>query len=276
MTVEISKTGATIQSVKSEKGTEFIWQGDERIWAGRTPILFPICGGLKEDKYTYKGKEYTLQKHGFIRFCEFDTEEITDTKAVLVFKSNDDTKKSYPFDFEFRTAFELSGNELKVSYITKNTSDDDMYFSVGAHEGYNCPEGIEEYDVIFEESETLNSYQADGNLITDKTICVMENDKVLPLKCEYFAIDALVFRNLNSRSVKLSHRHSSKSIEVSFPKHNYFLLWTKPSGEYICIEPWCGFPDVVGSDYDITHKEGIIKIAGNEEHIASHTIKFTE
>ena len=34
--------------------------------------MFPICGGLKDDKYVHNGKEYTLKKHGFARHSKFE------------------------------------------------------------------------------------------------------------------------------------------------------------------------------------------------------------
>lgn len=34
---------------------------------GGIPILFPICGNLPNNIYTYKGNEYTLKQHGFAR-----------------------------------------------------------------------------------------------------------------------------------------------------------------------------------------------------------------
>ena len=35
-------------------GTEKIWIADPDVWAMHAPIMFPICGGLKDDKYIYK------------------------------------------------------------------------------------------------------------------------------------------------------------------------------------------------------------------------------
>lgn len=110
--VAISTLGAAIQSITGKNGTEFLWYGDEMIWAGKAPILFPICGGLKEDKYIYEGKEYKLGKHGFARFLEYKTEAVSDARAVFLLKSDCETKKSCPFDFEFRAVFELLGNRL--------------------------------------------------------------------------------------------------------------------------------------------------------------------
>ena len=35
--------------------------------------------------------------------------------------------------------------------VVENLSDKEMYFSIGAHEGYSCPEGIEDYEIKFDE-----------------------------------------------------------------------------------------------------------------------------
>ena len=70
ITAVISTRGAELKSVV-KNGREFIWEGDPNVWAGQAPLLFPICGGLKDDKYVLGGNEYTLEKHGFARFKEF-------------------------------------------------------------------------------------------------------------------------------------------------------------------------------------------------------------
>ena len=71
LTVEISSLGAELQSVKYND-KEYLWHGDPAVWGKRAPVLFPICGGLKENKYVYEGKEYTLFKHGFSPTFTYD------------------------------------------------------------------------------------------------------------------------------------------------------------------------------------------------------------
>lgn len=268
----ISTHGAEIQSVKKD-GKEFIWEGDPAVWSGRSPVLFPICGGLKEDKYTYSGKEYSLKKHGFARHSEFETEEITESRAVFLLKSSAETKRDYPFDFEFRVSYTLSENEITVEYAVKNTGDSNLYYSVGAHEAYACPEGIEEYSVLFDGEENLVSSVLNGNLLSETTVSVGENIRELPLKYEFFKVDALVFLDVKSRRVSLLHK-GEKVVDVEFGDMDYLLLWTKPNGKYICIEPWCGVPDFEGSSFDITKKRGIIEVAPNSINKKIHTLKF--
>lgn len=273
LTCEISTLGAELKSVK-KGGKEFIWQGDKKYWTGSAPILFPICGGVMDDKYTYQGKEYTLYKHGFARNSEFEVAEASAEKAVFLLKSSDATRAQYPFDFEFKVTFSLCGNKLVVDYETKNLTDGEMLYAVGAHEAYACPEGIEEYSVVFEEEENFEASTLFGNLLGLDTTPVIPRGRELPLKTEYFAIDALVFLNLKSRCAELVNRKSGDRIKLSYPEHDYFLIWQKPGAGYICLEPWCCTPDFVNSNQRFEDKLGMIKLGKGESDKRSHTIEF--
>ena len=66
MTVDIDTNGAEIRRI-IVNGEDRLWNGDPAVWHGTAPVLFPMCGGLRDDKFTHCGKEYTLQKHGFAR-----------------------------------------------------------------------------------------------------------------------------------------------------------------------------------------------------------------
>ncbi|MCQ2387832.1 MAG: hypothetical protein MJ066_05260, partial [Clostridia bacterium] len=66
----IETLGAQLRSLK--KGDkEYIWCGDPAFWKDSCPVLFPVAGGLKEDKYILDGKEYYQRKHGFAKKQEF-------------------------------------------------------------------------------------------------------------------------------------------------------------------------------------------------------------
>ena len=69
--VEIKSFGAELKSVK-KNGKEFLWSGDPAVWPGQAPVLFPICGGLRDDKYIFEVREYSLQKHGFAKLREYE------------------------------------------------------------------------------------------------------------------------------------------------------------------------------------------------------------
>ena len=108
---KINELGAELKSLVYND-TEYIWEGKAEVWAGSCPLLFPICGGLKEDKYILNGKEYTLQKHGYARFKTFEIENKTDTSVVFLHKSDDETKQKFPLDYELRVNYTLNEKSL--------------------------------------------------------------------------------------------------------------------------------------------------------------------
>ena len=273
LTVTVSTMGAEIISVKKGE-KELLWHGDPAVWSFHAPLLFPICGGLKDDSFLYDGKSYTLPKHGFARKTEFVPEEISQNRAVFLLKSNCETKKCYPFDFELRVIYSIEKSELTVTYDIKNTTDGEMYFSIGSHEAYSCPNGIEEWSVIFDTEEDLTATPLNGPLLSYDGNVISKNSRILPLKYEYFAIDALVFLNLKSRKLTLKNERTGDTIRLDFNGFPYFLIWTKPDAKYICLEPWCGIPDFVDSNGDITEKKGIIRLEKGENTLRTHTIMF--
>lgn len=275
LTATFNEVGAELKSLVFG-GREYIWEGRSEVWAGSCPLLFPICGGLKDDKYTFNGKEYTLKKHGYARFTTFEIENKTDNSVVFLHKSDIDTKKSFPFDYELRVIYTLTDKTVKIDYSVKNLTDGTMYFSIGSHEGYYTPEGIEDYDVIFPQSETLGAYALYGNLLSNQQLPILKDSNILPLYDKYFTVDALVFRDLKSKSATLRNRKTGKAVRVDFPDADYFLLWHKPNSPFMCLEPWSGIPDIVGSSYDITEKEGIIPLKSGTEYKSSHTLNIVE
>ena len=275
LTASFSEIGAELKSLTLD-GKEYIWNGNADFWAMSSPLLFPICGGLKKDKYVLNGKEYTLEKHGYARFKTFEIESKTDNCIVFLHKSDDETKQKYPFDYELRVIYTLTNKTLKVDYSVINKTDNTMYFSIGSHEGYYTPEGIEDYDVIFPQNETLNAYVLYGNLLSNQQLPIIKDQNYLPLYDKYFTVDALVFKDLKSKSATLRNRKTGKALRVDFPDDKYFLLWHKPNTPYICVEPWAGIQDIVDSSYDITEKEGIISLETNAEYNHTHSITIIE
>jgi len=273
LSVTIDSKGAEVISV-NKAGKELLWDGNPDFWTGHAPVLFPICGGLKDDKFIFENKEYHLPKHGFAKISQFELEYADKTKAVFLLSSDEESLKKYPFSYEFRIIYTLDGTTLNVEYNTKNLSDNDMYYSVGAHEAYACPGGIENYSILFDCEEILRSVSLEGPLLTKDKFLVQENTKELKLSKELFKVDSLIFDDLKSRKVWLENINTKEKIEICFEGFDYLLLWTIPDAQYICIEPWCGIPDYVTSDYDITDKPGIIKVGKNEISVKNHTIRF--
>lgn len=275
LSVRINELGAEIKSVQ-KNGEERMWPGRPEIWNNTAPLMFPICGGLKENKYTFEGKEYTLNKHGYMRTTMFEMETADTSSAVFLHKSSEETKKNYPFDYELRVIYTLDGDGIKIEYRVDNKSEKTMYFSIGSHEAYYTPEGIEDYDVIFPEKETLLARDLYGSIVANTSRTIIKNSCVLPLYEKFFMLDTLVFTSLKSRSATLRNRKNGKGVRVDFPDASYFLIWHIPNAPYICLEPWGGISDIHGSGYDITEKEGITALDVGKTYTATHMITFIE
>lgn len=269
LTVAISPRGAELQSIKGTDGVERLYQGDTPYWPNRAPVLFPVAGGFKEDCYTLDGKTYPMKKHGLVRFVPFEVEEASPTSATFLYTQKDE---GFPFDYAFRVRYTIVENSLRVAYITDSTGEDTFWFCVGGHEAYATPEGIEDYEIVFDQREALNSNILVGNLLSRETTSIEVHDGVMPLKYEYFAVDAIVFPYLKSKGVTLRSRKHGRTLRVTFAGNDNLMFWTKPGAPYICIEPWTNAPDFLDCDGDITHKPGAIRLAPGQRDIREHVI----
>lgn len=271
LTVTVSERGAELGSVLCD-GTSYLWSGNPEIWSGTAPLLFPVCGSLKKDTYTHEGKTYRLEKHGYARKTLFEVESADDTHAVFLHVSNDETKQCYPFDYELRVSFTLRARSIQVGYEVKNKSGKTMYFNIGSHEAYATPEGIEAYDVIFPESETLYSNGLSGPLLTEELIPILKDSRYLPLYESYFDMDTLIFKDIKSHSATLRNRKNGRAVRVDFPDADHLMIWHKQGAPFICLEPWNGLPDLVDSSLELCEKASIKALEKDGVYRATHTV----
>ncbi|WP_100612691.1 aldose 1-epimerase family protein [Confluentibacter lentus] len=272
LNIAIKKTGAELCSIQSVKNnTQFMWDADSSIWGNYAPNLFPIIGSLKEDTYIFEGKKYSLPKHGFIRGnTDFELHEHTETSLTLKLTYNEATLKVYPFKFEFYMTYKLTDNKLDIIHTVKNLDDKTMYFSVGGHPAFKCPvfEDEQYYDYVLEFEHPENSkthlINTTNGLISNKTKPVFNNTNILPLTHDLFNDDALIFKDLKSKQVSLKSKKHGTILTVSYPDFDYLGIWAKPTGNYVCIEPWLGIADNDDTNQDFKIKEGILTLDAGE------------
>ena len=129
---QISDIGAELKSFKNNNGMEFIWEGNPDIWCGTAPVLFPIVGKLKNNKYFYEGQSYDMNQHGFARKSKFEVFNIEESTISFILKASKESKLIYPFDFELIVEFVIDEGMLTVSYFVKNIGKEEMYFTIGS------------------------------------------------------------------------------------------------------------------------------------------------
>ncbi len=268
LTVSIDSFGAEIKSIKDARGEERIHQPD-MFWNGSAPILFPICGSLFNKSIKIDGKEYPMLQHGFAKRSEFSVMEFTEDIAVFSLVANDETRKVYPYEFELIITYKLLGKALDVSYEVINDSKENMYFSIGCHEGYNCMDGFESYEIEFETEESAVPY-SDG----DDDFGFEEGPiKSFTLSNDLFRDSrSLIFKNPTSNALVLRAKDNSEKIRVEYEGFDYLVIWSEPNLQFVCIEPWCGMGEFYEAPNDIKEKEGIKELMPNEQFEIHHII----
>lgn len=279
LTVEIATKGAELQSVFNRTtGLEYMWSAEE-VWPKKSPVLFPIVGGLKNNSYRYKGKSYALGRHGFAREMEFAVEQQEEDTVTFVLKDSAETVANYPFHFRFSIQYSIIGNRLAVKYDVSNTGDELMYFSVGAHPAFKVPlvdgTAFEDYFLAFDKLENSERWLlSDEGLIEDKTVPVLTNSQKLLLKKSLFYEDALVFKDLKSTHISLQSGKTSNGLTMSFEGFPYMGIWSKKDANFICIEPWCGIADSVNTTGELSQKEGIQSLQPNQVFTRKFDVAF--
>jgi galactose mutarotase-like enzyme len=261
--------GAELQSLKSKTSDiEYIWDANPKDWAKHSPVLFPIVGALKDNRYAYQGEQYELSRHGFARDMEFELESKSADEVVFTLRSSEGTRKVYPFEFNLSLIYTLKSHGLSCTYKVYNPSDADLLFSVGGHPAFATPvdESLqyEDYYLRFNQDEALVINKISDNLISEEVKTIPLKDKVLPLKHELFYEDALVIKALNSNKISLQNKVNSHGLHFTFDGFPYFGIWAAKDANFVCLEPWCGIADSVNHSGQLSDKEGIVILSAEE------------
>ncbi len=274
----IKTQGAELCSITDKKtGIEFLWQADPGIWARHAPVLFPIVGKLNENKIKINGKDYEMNQHGFARDMNFKLIESSNDSISFMLESGKETQLNYPYDFKFFIIYEVKGNALETTYKIINQENKNIYFSVGAHTGFNIPmKDLDQYKLVFAEEENLSAFLLNDGLIDGSTLNLGNSTKNLILSKNLFDKGAFIFKNLKSDYLELVQNDGKYKIGLHFEEFPYLAIWAKhPNQDFICIEPWVGLSDSKGFNGDITLKEGIIELEPHTEKSYTYTFEFS-
>ena len=278
--VKISSMGAELQSIRRmEDDTEYLWQGDPTYWARRASNLFPVCGRLWENKYTYKGVPYELGSHGFARGKEWNVLYQKATSLTLQLRPDEQTMAAYPFRFALEMTYTLTDDSLTVTTIVHNEDDKMMPFSVGGHPGFNVPltEGTtyEDYRLVFDTECQPLRFVCDANCfhLGKMAAFPLEYDRVLPLRHSLFDDDA-IFLQGTCGGVTLRSDKTERSVHIAYPDSPYLGIWHTPKSDapFVCLEPWVQSPSRAGEVADITKKVDMIHLEPEAVYRNTYTI----
>lgn len=195
---------------------------------GGIPVLFPICGNLPDNTYTYKGVQGKLHQHGFARDLPWKpTEQVTEGCAALtlVLNSSEKTQDVYPFDFQLAFTYQIKGNSLEIIQQYTNLGAEPMPFSSGLHPYFLAPDKtnlrFEIPGMQYRDQNTHSKGYFTG--VFDPTL-----DEIDVSFDELTGLAATVTDAARRLRLTLSYNSSYAKL----------VFWTVKGKDFYCLEPW--------------------------------------
>jgi galactose mutarotase-like enzyme len=265
ISASIHPDGAELRSlVHLGNGRQYLWKGDPAFWGKFSPVLFPIVGTLKDNKYVHLGQEYSLWRHGFAREKTFSVEQLSSSEARFSLADDETTRKVFPFAFRLHLNYRLYGPRLILTYTVENPGSGDLYFCLGAHPAFAVPNApdlaYDDYYLEFSEPETAGRWELEGGLLKAEPTPYLDAKIRIPLSKELFSKDAIVLKGLRSQTLVLASAKDPHGLCFGIEGWPHLGLWAAPGADFVCIEPWQGHADHVNDGPELRHKEGVVRL----------------
>ena len=224
------------------------------------------------------GQPYAISTHGFARDMVFSLVDQGEDYISLQLTDTPETRKVYPFSFSLTVTYTLERNRLKKCHRVENRSDKDMYYELGAHDGFRAPvePGVpmSSWSIRLPGVERVQFYGMDESCtLTPKGEAIPLEDGKLPLTPSTYGLDTMVLDRPRQATAQLVDDRGHPRVSVEFPDFDYLGLWTadKPFDTgYVCIEPWSSLPDASFVGRELSQKAGVRRLAPGESEELSY------
>ena len=277
---EIDLFGGAFRSITDlTGGEELVWQGCENCdWKNHDHVLFPLVCRMKDGYYEHDGTRYESSLHGFAKDSVFTPEIVTETSATVLLKSDENTLKAYPFDFELRVEYEIADNGISVTYEVKNTGRETMPYFVGGHLGINL-DGTDEKEYKNDTQGNFlefippitSEHGLDGNFVLPPSPTFADN---IELSKAYFKkVNTFIGITEGKQKAILTKKNGGKiEFTTSAP---IVALWSDENyGKYFCYEPWWRMPDEATPTREIADKKRVNFVEPGETKTCGYSLKI--
>lgn len=239
----INTLGAELQHLSFTKDKSNVFWSAQEPWQRSSPWLFPVIGRLQKDQFAWRGKEYLMSQHGFLRDVEFNVQKKSETELRLHFSYKQLDKKnqnSFPFEFSVEIHFYFARNKFNIDVSIKNESSNEILpFSFGWHPAFNV---LAKNDGC---SFELKSTQSCTNLVLIHKLneqgyidFKLKNET----KTNEFQINEL--QSIERAEILSGHEfqaYSVSKLRVSLnPACDQLAIWSRDKTKFLCVEPWWG------------------------------------
>lgn len=311
---------ATVAPAGGGEISSLKWQGQELLyranlfedpgaggWRGRAPLLWPavgrgygpnrrhqvLVGGAdpNQGSFWYKGVEWPMPIHGFAFRRSWAVIELGGEPrpwVLLRLRSDEETRRYYPFDFVLEVVHELRPGALRSTYRVQARSDG-LICSFGNHLTLALPGDENAFDQttvkVSSPAAHLLQLQPPG-LVTGVSRSVPDLSQGGVRLADPAYLDAVVggftsapacleVRHPELPPIVVSHwgrrlaepaprppAYESGPVEDDpfglSPGHYHFVLWGSRTQRFFCPEPWYGLPD------SLNRRDGIILLGAGE------------
>lgn len=228
------------------KGQEIFYLDQDRFAdpslsvRGGIPILFPICGNLPSDRYTYDHQTYNLKQHGFARDLAWEVREQTATSASLALSSSEATLRCYPFEFDIIFSYRLVGHRLEIHQHFHNRGAGYMPFSVGLHPYFQT-----------QDKSRLQLEIPAGQGWDQKHQLAIALEDAFDFNRD--EID-LAFRPVTRQEARVTDPSRNLQITIGYDQpYSTLVFWTLKGKDFYCLEPWSAPRNALNTGEDLTH-----------------------
>jgi len=264
LAAEISPVTAELVRLRDRDGHDLLWNGDPADGTGRSPLLFPIVGRLRDDRANIAGQSYGLKPYGFARTMTFELVTVSPSFCQFRLMTNAATQSQYPFAFALEVSYGLEGSTLLVQAAVTNTDPSVMPVSFGFRPVLRWPlpygGAREAHEIRFETPEPAPIRRPrDGRIAATPHPTPVDGQR-LPLRDALFVDGALISDQLHSRIVHYGVP-GRRALRVAFPDLPHLGIWTQPGADFVGIASWqgCAGPEVFTSDFAET--PGLVQLA---------------
>lgn len=256
------KSGGELSSLRVRRGHRWIellhranrFEPSRNGWRGRAPWLFPAVGrssrGGRIGCYALEEQVYPMPIHGFVMDREWTFVSADAWSIVCRTASDAATRAAYPFDFELTVVYSLlhDGFSSRAEILSSPANRRPMPFSLGNHLTLAIPFGggdagacsvrtpagksllLSPQGLLTGESVPV-SYGEGAALRDDPRLCDMMLSGFPSDECWVEVRDPSAF------GVRVRQNVATDPMSLRF------VLYSDPSGAFLCPEPWHGEPD---------------------------------
>jgi galactose mutarotase-like enzyme len=202
-----------------------------------------------------------------VRYAELNCIQKGESELTLALSSNEETKKTYPYDFVFAVSYRLNQNAITVTYHVAAKAGS-IPFYVGGHPGMVAPNGQAVIEFGQSENAVVYPLETDGSVAMPKLKSFVANKEFFR-QCKTFQVG-----NIASGKVSLTTEDGYRYHYIS--NCPVWAFWSnEEGGDYVCVEPWWGINDFAKAPRELSLKP-FINFADEEGKEFSYTLQINK